>query len=62
MHVFSWEILIAGQQKKTLKAVKKTQLYYSVHKRFPNEAGEELEKLHLAVVQITVQRRDFSLK
>lgn len=38
--------------------MKKTQLYYSVHKRFPNEAIEELEKLYLAVVQITVQRRD----
>lgn len=62
MHSFSWEILIAGQRKKTPKAVKKTQLYYSVHKRFLNEAGKELEKFYLAVVQIAVQRKDFSLK
>jgi len=34
--VFSWEILIAGQWKKPHKAVKKTQLYYSVWKRWWN--------------------------
>lgn len=61
MYVFSWEILIAAWWKESSKAAKKTPPYCSVHKRFPNEAGKELEKLYLANVQITAQIRDFSL-
>lgn len=54
--------MIAAQWKRLYKAVNKILPYYSVHKRFPNEVGKELEKLYLANVQITAQVRDFSLK